>query len=172
MGIKYFIISILTISLGVMFLDSNKNETNVATKEKPTMIFEDATIYTMDDMGLQRVIDAKKALIYNNKEEAFEANVIIKTDKEKVYDRIVSDYVLKKGDKISLVGNVSFRRNDFIRVKTEELFYNLETQIAHNTKDFVAFYYDNQFTGNSFYLKEQNYFDSKDVKATIKLKKD
>ncbi len=170
MAIKYFVFSLFVFSLISLFVSIDTIKDTKKPEEKPHMIFDDAIMYTINQNGVDRVIDAKKTLIYNSKEEAYEAKVTIKTKDGKVYDSVLSDYVLKQGDKISLLGNVVFNRGDFITVKTDEMYYDMQQKNAHNTKKFVAYYYDNKFTGDHFSSKDNYYITSKNVNFNIKLK--
>jgi hypothetical protein len=57
-----------------------------------------------------------------------------------------------------------------MKLTSEEVFYDISNKIAHNSKDFVASYYNNKLTGNSFYTKDIYYMKSKDVTFEIELK--
>jgi hypothetical protein len=170
MAIRYFIFALFAVSLVSLFISIEKVKDAKKTKEKPTMIFENAQMYTITNTGVDKFMDAKKTLIYNTKEEAHEAKVIIKTKDEKVYDTVLTDYVLKQGDKISLFGNVVFTRGDFIKVTTDEMYYDMKKKSAYNTKKFVAYYRDNKLTGDNFSSKDNYYMTSKNVNFNIKLK--
>lgn len=170
MAIRYFIFSLFSISLISLFISIDKVKDPKQTEEKPTMIFDNATMYTINQNGVDKVLEAKKTLIYNTKEESYEAKVTIKTKDEKVYDTVLTDYVIKKGDQITLLGNVVFTRGDFIKVTTDEMFYDMNKKNAHNTKKFVAYYHDNKFTGDNFSSKDNYYMTSKNVNFNIKLK--
>lgn len=170
MAIRYFVFSLFALSLVSLFISIDTAKEIKKGEEKPNMIFDNATMYTINQNGVDKVIDAKKTLIYNSKEEAYEAKVIIKTNDDKVYDSVLSDYVIKKGDKISLLGNVVFTRGDFITVKTDEMYYDMKKKSAHNTKRFIAYYYDNKFIGDHFSSIDNYYITSKNVNFNIKLK--
>ncbi len=170
MAIRYFIFALFAVSLISLFISIEKVKVTKKTEEKPTMIFENAKMYTITTTGVDKFLDAKKTLIYNTKEEAHEAKVIIKTKDEKVYDTVLTDYVLKKGDKITLLGNIVFTRGNFITVKTDEMYYDMKTKNAYNTKKFVAYYYDNKFVGDNFSSIDNYYITSNNVNFNIKLK--
>jgi hypothetical protein len=170
MAIRYFIFALFSISLISLFISIEKVKDAKKIEEKPTMIFDNAKMYTITTTGVEKFLDAKKTLIYNTKEEAHEAKVVIKTKDNKVYDTVLTDYVLKRGDKITLLGNVVFTRGDFIKVTTDEMYYDMKQKNAYNTKKFVAYYRDNKFIGDNFSSKDNYYITSKNVNFNIKLK--
>ena len=170
MAIRYFIFTLFAISLISLFISIEKQKDTKQTEEKPTMIFDNTTMYSINENGVDKVLEAKKTLIYNTKEESHEAKVTIKTKDEKTYDTVLSNYVLKKGDQITLLGNVVFTRGDFIKVTTDEMYYDMNKKNAYNTKEFVAYYRDNKFTGDHFASKDNYYMTSKNVNFNIKLK--
>lgn len=170
MAIKYFVFTMFIVSLFSLFISIEKKKEVVDAQEKPIMIFDKSVLYTINSKEIQRIVDSKKTLIYKKKEEAYDSKVVIKTDENGIYDSLVSDYTLKIDDKISFLGNVVFNRSDFMKLTSEEVFYDISKKIAHNSKDFVANYYNNKLTGNSFYTKDIYYINSKDVTFEIELK--
>ncbi|MCK9337961.1 MAG: hypothetical protein M0P43_09045 [Arcobacteraceae bacterium] len=170
MAIKYFIFITFIISLFTLFIGVGTKQKIQESEEKPIMIFDNSVLFTINSQEIQRIVDSKKTLIYKKKEESFDSKVVFKTTENNIYDTLISDYTLKVGNKISFLGNVVFERSDFMKLTSEEVFYDLSKKIAHNTKDFVASYYNNKLTGNSFYTKDIYYMKSKDVTFEIELK--
>ena len=55
-------------------------------------------------------------------------------------------------DNYTLTDNVKYRRDDFITLNTNELFYDDITRIATNTKPFDAVYNKHSLKGDTVYL--------------------
>jgi hypothetical protein len=170
MAIKYFVFIMFIVSSFSLFISIDKKKEATVREDKPIMIFDKSVLYTINSQEIQRIVDSKKTLIYNKKEESYDSKVVLKTTENGIVDTLVSDYTLKIDNKISFLGNVVFNRSDFMKLTSEEVFYDISNKIAHNSKDFVASYYNNKLTGNSFYTKDIYYMKSKDVTFEIELK--
>ncbi|QOG12984.1 hypothetical protein [Arcobacter sp. FWKO B] len=170
MAIRYFLIATFFVAIVSLFLSFEDQKTDTLSAEKPSMIFNNSVLFTINDKEVERVVDSKKTFIFKNKEEMYESKFVFKTKEVDIFDTLVSDVAFKEGEFLSFFGNVVFKRSDYITVTTDEAFYNLTDKTAYNSKDFVAMYYNNELYGNSFYIMDNYYMKSKNVTFKIDMK--
>ena len=103
MGMKIFIFVLLVLALGTYFIPVQNIEKNVMGKDLPIVIFEKPIMYTLNEIGLNRVVVASHAVKYKNRDEMFNADVVLKnTDATKEYnnEKLKADLIVKKGQLI------------------------------------------------------------------------
>ncbi len=155
MVIKSFIYTVLLISILIYFLpvSDTKNEEN--KKEIPIVSFNNSTMYTLNEQTVTKIVNSKKASRFETKDIMYEGNFILKANDKKVKnatDYVSADIVIKQKEEFRFINNVKFRRDNFMTLNTQELFYNDITKIARNTMPFNGTYYNHKINGTNLYL--------------------
>jgi hypothetical protein len=161
MAIKLFIFILLFISLGSYFIPVENAKKNILDKDIPQVIFESPKMYTLNDNSLNRIVIATHAIKYENRDEMYNADITLKNqDKTKDFknEKLKADLIVKKGDNYILTNNVKYTRDNFIKLNTDELFYDDIKKIATNTKPFNAIYNNHFVKGDTIYLDINNDF--------------
>ena len=73
-------------------------------------------------------------------------------------ENLKADLIVKTQSNYTLTNNVKYTRDDFIKLNTEELFYDDTKKIAKNTKPFDAIYNNHSLKGDTFYIDINNDF--------------
>jgi len=132
-------------------------------------------MYEITDKRIEKVIQSKKTLTYKNRDELYDATVIVKSNKNNndSTNTISAMNILRYGDNIYLDKNVYLQLSNKFNIRTEQLEYNLETQIAKNTEFFEAIQQNNRLVGTNLYLDGSiNKITAKNTKFKIKVKND
>lgn len=161
MGIKIFTFILLILSLGAYFVPVENLKKTLVDKDMPLVIFEDAFMYTIDENSINRTVFATHAIKYKNRDEMYNTDVVLKNmDSTKNFnnEKLKADLIVKKGDEYSLTNNVQYTRDNFIKLNTNELFYDDIKKIAQNTKPFDAIYNNHFVKGDTVYLEINNDF--------------
>ena len=159
MGMKIFIFVLLVLALGTYFIPVQNIEKNVMGKDLPIVIFEKPIMYTLNEIGLNRVVVASHAVKYKNRDEMFNADIILKNQdltKDFKSEKLQADLIVKKQDIYTLTKNVKYTRDDFVKLNTHELIYDDKKKIAQNSKPFDAIYNNHFFKGTNLYLDINN----------------
>ncbi|RXJ87062.1 hypothetical protein [Arcobacter sp. CECT 8985] len=158
MVVKFFIYALFLISLTIYFIPVHLNNEIDKKKDIPLVTFNDSTMYTLNQETTTKIVTAKKASRFKTHDIMYKGNFILKAKDKKVKnatDFISANVIIKKVDDYTFIGDVKFRRNDFITLNTEELYYNDKTQIATNKVAFNGKYYNNYTKGKNLYLDLQ-----------------
>lgn len=161
MAIKFFTFILLLLSLGAYFIPVENLEKTLVNKDIPLVIFEDAFMYTINEHNINRIVFATHAIKYKNRDEMYNADILLKNiDSTKNFEneKLKADLIVKKDDSYTLTNNVKYTRDDFIKLNTNELFYDNFNKIANNTKPFDAIYNNHFVKGTTFYLDINNDF--------------
>ncbi|MDZ7818319.1 MAG: hypothetical protein U5K55_06755 [Aliarcobacter sp.] len=159
MGMKTFTFVLLVLALGAYFIPVSNIEKNAMGKDLPLVVFEKPIMYTLNETSVNRVVVASHAVKYQNRDEMFNADIILKnSDTTKKYDseKLKADLIVKKADVYTLINNVNYKRDNFIKLDTNELVYDDIKKIATNTKPFTAIYNQHLLKGNTLYLNINN----------------
>ena len=159
MAIKVFTFFLFAISLWAYFLPVESLKDRLADKDAPVVIFEEPFMYTIDTNSINRTVQASYAIKYKDRDEMFNSDIILKNiDKTKNFnsENLKADLVVKKENTYTLTNNVKYKRDDFIKLNTEELFYNDLTKIANNTKPFDGIYNNHFVKGDTLYFDLNN----------------
>jgi len=171
MGITNFIYLLLLISIGFLFYREDSNIKVLSTEEKPLLVFENSIAYNMSENGVTKVVDFKKTMIFKNYEKSFYSTIVSRDNKTSVTNILSADKILKENNKLFLNGNVHLLHNKDFNLETEELQYNLKTQIAKNSTLFILKKNDMFINGSNLYLDiKENSVKAKNIHFKIKLK--
>ena len=152
MVIKFFAFILLFLAVGAYFVPVENIKNNIIDKDAPVVIFETPAMYTINEEGINRIVYANNAIKYKNRDEMYNANIILKnTDETKDFknEKLKANLIVQNGNHYALTDNVKYSRDDLMKLNTNELFYNDITKIAKNTKPFDAVY-------NKHFLKGDN----------------
>ncbi|MGK0256053.1 MAG: LPS export ABC transporter protein LptC [Arcobacteraceae bacterium] len=153
MGINKFMIFLIVFTIIFLFIEKNQIIEEFRDVNKPKVSFDDSIMYEITDQKVKQVLKSKQADIYDNREELYDATIVIKDSKNKNDTNIVSGRTITKiGENLYLKGSVNLQLADGTNIKTEELYYNTITKIANNSVDFIAIRDNDTFNGNSLYL--------------------
>jgi hypothetical protein len=161
MGMKNFIFILLFLAIGSYFIPVKNLEKNIMGKDLPIVVFEKPIMYTLDENSVSRVVVATHAVKYQNRDEMFNADIILKNKdltKDFNNEKLKADLIVKKGDIYTLTTNVKYTRDNFIKLNTNELVYDDIKKIAKNTKAFDAIYNNHLLKGDSVFLDINNDF--------------
>lgn len=174
MALKIFIFSILIISTIFYFVPIENSKYSKNKEDIPQVIFENPTMYTLNDIGVSKVVIASNVLRYKTKDEMYLANITLKNqDKTKdfVSENIKADRIEKRGSIFDFIDNVKYVRDDFVKVDTDFLKYDEIKKIATNSHPFKAIYKTHNYKGTNLYLDATNDFiKSKNTHFEIDLK--
>ena len=175
MAIKIFTFLLLAISLGSFFIPIESIKKNSVDKDAPLVIFESPFMYTIDENSINRIVKASHAIKYENRDEMYDANILLKNlDKTQNFksEKLKADLIVKKANDYILTDNVKYSRDDFIKLDTEELFYNDINKIVKNSKPYNAIYYSHFLNGENVYLDiNKDFITSKNTHFEIKIDK-
>ncbi|NQY54725.1 MAG: hypothetical protein HRT42_14275, partial [Campylobacteraceae bacterium] len=136
MVLKVFVYSILFISIFFLIGDvENKKDKNITSNEV-MLSFKNATMYSLSEDKVNRIIKAQTVLRYKTKDVMHNATILLSNEEIKIDDEIKADIMIKKGKNYSFLNNASFKRSDFISLYSDELFYNAKNGIITNTKKY------------------------------------
>jgi hypothetical protein len=159
MALKIFIFLMLVLSTTFYFVPIDILETKKTKEEIPEIIFENATMYSLNEIGVSKIVTASNVLKYKNRDEMYIADIILQNqDKTKDFniENIKSDKIVKKGNIFDFIGNVEYLRDDFAKVNTEFLQYNEIKKIATNSHPFKSVYKTHNYEGTNLYLDAIN----------------
>lgn len=175
MVIKIFTFLLLALSVWAYFIPVKSLKDNVVDKDMPLVIFETAFMYTIDENSINRLVQASHAVKYESRDEMFDADIVlINSDKTKNFksEKLKADLIVKRGNEYTLTNNVKYRRDDFMSLNTQELFYDDMKKIASNTKPFDAVYNNYLANGDTVYFDiNNNFITSKNTHFEIKIDK-
>jgi len=161
MVIRIFVFFLFSLSIIGYFIPVEKRFNENIDKDKPLLIFVDSTMYTLDTKSMNRIVFAKKAIRYKNRDVMHDGSLMLKSvDKEnkEITDTLLSDLIIKRADEFKFINDVKFTRNDYIALNTNELLYNAKTKIATNTLPFNGKYFNNYIEGENIYLDLNKYY--------------
>lgn len=161
MAIKIFTFLLLILSVGYYFVPVENIKKDELDKDMPLVIFESSFMYTINEESINRIVYATHAIKYKDRDEMYNADIILKnTDETKDFksEKLNAKLIIKNGNDYTLIDNVKYTRDDFMKLNTNELFYNDITKIATNTKPFDAVYNKHFLKGDTIYLDVNNDF--------------
>lgn len=161
MAIKIFTFLLLVLSVGYYFVPVENIKKDELDKDMPLVIFESSFMYTINEESINRIVYATHAIKYKDRDEMYNADIFLKnTDETKDFksEKLNAKLIIKNGNDYTLIDNVKYTRDDFMKLNTNELFYNDITKIAKNTKPFDAVYNKHFLKGDTIYLDVNNDF--------------
>ena len=161
MVIKLFVTLLLFFSLVSYFVPVENIDKKDNKEEIPLLVFKDSTMYTLTPESMDRVVYAKEVQRFEKRDIMHEGALTLKkVDKnnKEFTDTLYADIIVKRGELFKFFKNVKFKRDNFISLNTDELFYDSEKELATNSLPFDGTYYNNYIKGESIYLDMKSYF--------------
>lgn len=175
MGINVFLSSLLLVAAGTYFIPVKNLSKSDEDKDIPLVVFDKPQMYTLTENSLNRVVEASHVIRYKNRDEMLNANIALKNkDENKNFDTEIlkAKRLIKKDDIFTLKNEVVYQRDDFISIRTDELYYNLKTKVAYNNLPYEGKYYNHILKGDKLYLDvAKNSMKSNNVHFEIDMKK-
>lgn len=159
MGIKIFIYALFILSLISYFYKVDVDLGKKDKEERPLLTFDNATMYTIDEYEVRRVVQAKIAAIFEKKEELFDAIIVerVKDEKNEVFtDTIRANYLLKEQNFVTMRGDVKYNRGSQIVLNSDELYYDIGKMVGYNKKPFELLYDGQLLVGENIYFDGKN----------------
>ena len=173
MAVRIFIFVLLVVSIISVFAPIDNSTNKLIQKDIALISFSDSTNYTLNDIEVTRIVESTNAVRYKSRDEMFNGTFYLRSKSKRISnlpDIISADFIEKKGSKLKFVKNVDYNRDDFMTLKTEILYYNLDSKIAYNDKPFIATYYGDLLTGSELYMDtSKTYFKSQKAHFEINL---
>lgn len=176
MALKIFIFSMFLISTVFYFIPIEDLGYKQKKEEIPQIIFENSKMFTLNKIGVSRVVETPSFLKYDNRDEMYFANITLKnldSSKNFNFENIKADRIVKKDTIYDFIGNVQYARDDISKINTDFLNYDETKKIATNSHPFKAIYKTHNYDGVNLYLDGINDFiKSKNTHFKIDLKKE
>lgn len=174
MGIKIFVNSLLALGIAAYFIPVENKTSLSDDKDIPLVVFEKPYMYTLDEVSVSREINASHAVKYKNRDEMFNADIILKNKPPKddfIVEKLKAKTIISHGDILTFKEDVSYKRDNFIDLTTDKLYYNTKDKIAYNDVAYQGNYYKNHVEGTHLYLDmSKNYIKSKKVHFEVDMK--
>ena len=77
---RIFTSILLLLALGAYFFPVENLKKNALEKDLPLVIFENPTMYTLNEKNVNRVVVATHAVKYQDRDEMFNADIILKNN--------------------------------------------------------------------------------------------
>ena len=161
MVVRIFVLLLLVLSVVSYFIPISNTIKNDSFNDIPLLVFKDSTMYTLTTESMNRIVYSKEVQRFRDRDVMYEGAITLKgQDKSnnKIIDVLYSDIIIKKDELYKFLKNVKFRRDDFITLNTDELFYDSQKAIATNTLPFHGTYYNNKIEGEGLYLDMNSYY--------------
>ena len=173
MGINKFFYALFTIAIVFLVLEKEEVIVEITNDEKPKVSFYDSVMYDITTKNVNQMIQSTQAYIYNSREELVDALIVNRKEAKDNVDIVQADYMIKIKNDVYLDGNVHLQLDNSIDLKTEQLEYNIKTQIAKNNIAFEMIQDESNFMGDHLYLDGQNkHIIAKNAKIKIKVLND
>ncbi|MFA6788421.1 MAG: hypothetical protein WC149_00985 [Arcobacteraceae bacterium] len=161
MGVKLFVVTLFVVSIFSLFSEITKYVIKKDTKDSPLITFTDAIMYTLNQDEVLRIVDAQTAIRYKTRDEMYKAMITTRVkDKNNndVKDTVSAQKMIKKADLYSFFDDVKYNRDDFMVLRTHELYYDIKKEIAYNSVPFQSIYNGDVLNGNNFYADNKTKF--------------
>jgi len=161
MALKFFIF--LIILTPFLLIDKNLVD-EVKTKSDlliPKVSFINSVMYDINTENVNKMLNAKKVDIYDNKDELYDTTLILRNANNNS-DTISGKYMKKENEIYDFQGDIILRRDGDLELKTEALQYDIKNGIARNSVDFIFTYKNSSFSGKNLYLNRNEYAISGD----------
>ena len=174
MALKIFVLLMLLLSTAFYFIPIENLRHSQKKDEVPQLIFENATMYTLNNLGVSRIVVGSNVLRYKNRDEMYLANITLKNQnksKDFFLENIKADKIEKRENIFNFIENVEYTRDNFAKINTDFLKYDEIKKIATNSHPFKAIYKTHDYKGTNLYVDGTNDFiKSKNTHFKIDLK--
>ena len=173
MGVKLFVATLFIVSIFSLFSEITKKIVTKEVQETPLVTFTDATMYTLNEEEVLRIVEAQHAIRYKTRDEMYDGTIVTRVkDKENndYKDIIRADKMVKKETLYSFFDNVKYDRESIFSLRTHELYYDTQKEIAYNEKLFNSVYKGDILNGSHLYLDNKtNYLKAQKAHFEINM---
>jgi len=173
MGINSFIF--IGVILSLWFLTYKPiNEKVVHNSGKNFLIkFIDSTMYEISDKKVEKMVVSREAIIYKNKEELYDASVMIRSKPQEDgndINIITAKSIVKKGTILDASGDVLLNLSNGTSITTQKLHYDTKKELLTNNMPYEILYQEHKFNGKDLYFDMKNtHIKSNNIKFNIKV---
>jgi predicted nucleic acid-binding Zn ribbon protein len=166
MGIKPFLFSLLIISASLLvatIVFTPIKQVNI--QNLPDVTFINSIMYDVDNKEVTQIVKSKKAYHYKNKEEIYDATVVLKLKENNITtsDTVNAKFIKVTQEFLKFRGDVHYSRTTGTTLESEELDYNRISKHLVGDQKFEAYYKGNKLKGNSLSIKkDETVFESTD----------
>lgn len=161
MAMKSFIFVIFIFSLFFYMLPVQKINKYESSDNIPLATFENAKMNTFNNISMSKIVEAKKVIKYQNREELFDGDItLINQDSNKNFksENLKADFIIKKDNIFTFENNVKYIRDDIAKFNTDFLIYDNIKKIAQNDRTFDGIYNNHYMKGTNLYADLNNDF--------------
>lgn len=173
MGVKLFVATLFIVSIFSLFSEITKKIVTKEVQETPLVTFTDAIMYTLNEEEVLRIVEAQNAIRYKTRDEMYDGTIVTRVkDKENndYKDIIRADKMVKKETLYSFFDNVKYDRESIFSLRTHELYYDTQKEIAYNEKLFNSVYKGDILNGSHLYLDNKtNYLKAQKAHFEINM---
>lgn len=156
MGLRGFVYILLSLSVLFIVAEVNTKVIKDVKVELPLLTFQDATMYTLSDTQLSRVIYANEVKRFKDRDVMYSGKILIKqATNELTIDTLIADIIIKRKDDYKFLNNVQFTRGSDLTLNTDELLYDTKQEILTNNVSFNGIYNNNIINGKNLYYDVQ-----------------
>lgn len=155
MGLNFFIISIIVLSITFISYESDEENKVRKVQNIPQVVFLDSIMYDIDEESVKQIVQSKQLLNYKTKDEMYDATILNRT-KDNLSDSISAEYMVKKQDRYDFYQNVVVTRTDGVQLFSEHLRYNGTNKTLHNNTNFTFVKNDSSLDGENLYYNMLN----------------
>jgi hypothetical protein len=157
MGINFFILLIIVISIIVTNLTVEEKIKKIQYTNIPLVTFKDSTMYDLDQNEVKQIVVSSQALNFKNRDELYDATIVIR-NKSNSTNTVSAEYILKKDSVYKLYQNVNIElKNDNVTsLYGNYIEFDENTNILISKKEFDLQYNENQLVGKNLYYDANN----------------
>jgi len=168
MGLNLFLLILSVLMLFFLKINPDIKEIKKANVNKPNVVFFNSIMYDINDNEVNKIIQSKEANLYNNKNELYDATIILKSKQN--IDTISAEYIVKKGFIYKFYNNVFLDKSDGLQLSTNFLIFDDLNKIIKNDTEFVINYKNNILNGTHlFYDVKREYFKAEQTQFKLKV---
>mgnify|MGYP000417933187 CR=1 FL=1 len=122
MAIRIFIYSLLVISIISVFSTVNSESNSLENNDMALLTFNDSTMYTLNNKKVTRIVQSKKIVRYEDRDEMYNGTFISRgksNNNTELSNVISADFIEKKASKVKFENNVNYNGENFISFKTD-----------------------------------------------------
>jgi len=152
MGINFFILSTIVISLLISNINFEEKKIEIKYQNIPIVTFNDSTYYEINEQRVNKVIVSSQALNYKNRDELYDATIILRNDFNNT-DTISAEYIYNKNNLYKLYQNVNLllKRDNNITLNSDYIEFDSKNNLAKNNKEFELRYNNSIILGSNLY---------------------
>jgi hypothetical protein len=157
MGINFFILLIIVVSIIVTNLTVEQKKKQIQYTNIPLVTFENSTMYDINEKSVRQIVVSSQALNFKNRDELYDATIVNKNDNNNTHT-VSAEYILRKNNVYKLYQNVNIeiKSKTTSSLMSDYIEYNQNTNIVNSNKEFELIYDKNKLLGKNLYFDINN----------------